>query len=354
MNIILFFEMRQKDFFLILFLLWKEKLDPLSNNLQEEYETIMQYLEKNNFKIFFTAKLVVSTAQANWDNSHEWQKFFEIAKDNTDLIFVESEIIDQEKISEINKLKEDDPRLKLDLQRYSNQMVMFAFSWIKDNVKHELKKTEGPVDIIKKLTEFAEDKKLEVEVGLEDEEEEIPSESEIEKKFVEYMDVGGGHIRDKDEKYERERYIKHFFADEIDFGWNVEGKKRKILRNLEPKFDEMLLKRLTERQETFNKEIPEMVKKYVEYRIENKIDKKISSSGIADALGFDDWSEIRLLHDPIQKAWKKYVNEQKEKIPEYVQQALEWMKENNSTKFPKSQVAIFMDDKGNIFAKTTS
>ena len=125
------------------------------------------------------------------------------------------------------------------------------------------------------------------------------------------MDVGGGHIRDKDEKYERERYIKHFFAVEIDFGWNPEGKKRKIQRNLERKFDEMLLKQLTEKQKTFNEKIPEMVKKYVEYRIENKINKQISNSGIADALEFDNWDQIRSLHDPIQKAWKKYVNEQK-------------------------------------------
>ena len=89
----------------------------------------------------------------------------------------------------------------------------------------------------------------------------------------------------------------------------------------------------------------------MEYRIENKIDKQISNSGIASVLEFDNWNQIRLLYDPIQKAWKKYVNEQKEKIPEYVQQALEWMKENNSTKFLKSQVAIFMDDKGIFLPK---
>ena len=319
----------------------------MANNLQEEYEKIMNYLKSNGFKIFFADKTLNQTSQATWDNNHEWEEFFAIAKDNTDMVFVESEIIDQEKISEMERLKEDDPELKFDLQRYSNQMVMFAFSWIKDNVKHELRKTDGPVDIMKKLSQYAMNKKLQMEAGFDDEDEAIPSEREIERRFVEYMEVGRGYIRDYEDKFQRERYINYFFTSEMDFGYREEGKKRKIKKDLESKFDEMLLKHFTKIQETFNEKIPEMVEKYVEFKIKNKIDRQITGSSISEALELqnEDWNQIKLLQSPIQEAWKKYVDAQKEKIPEYVEQALEWMKENNSTKMLKSEIVVFLDDK---------
>ena len=163
----------------------------MANNLQEEYEEIVKYLKTNDFNIFFASKIAGQTTRAIWDNSHEWKEFFEVAKKENDMIFVESEIIDQEKISAMNKLKEDDPSLKFNVEQYSNRMVMFAFSFFAERVKHELRKTDGPVEIMKKLTQISEKRRMQEEVGLSEdgEDEEIPSEREIERRFVEYMDI---------------------------------------------------------------------------------------------------------------------------------------------------------------------
>lgn len=121
----------------------------MTENIDSFKEEIESYLKNENFNIFVTKKtsLVESLSEIYWDSDQDWKDFFSIAKnDEATTIIEELETFTEDNLDMIEEVLEDIDdssdleNIKDDIQDNLGTVVGVSFSWIKNNVRYVLSK----------------------------------------------------------------------------------------------------------------------------------------------------------------------------------------------------------------------
>ena len=333
-------------------------------NIQEFEQIVESHIESEGSNIFdyTTSNYSEFISEIEWDDVENWQKFFLIAKNEGIITFYkQTQQFSQDEfdtIAENLDLDKDEypdlvENICINLESNLDEIYSINFSWFKNNIRHTITKKvswvmEMEQDLAKlerkkslnKVNEIKDKKnrrKTYEDVQLEREEQRdldvpedlIGKEEEFAKQLLEFW---------QKEKPTQSRYmdwdVKNAFWEPHElFSFNPKH------RLFQSKVDDLTMQ-LHEKNE--KEKIPDLVGLCIEWAVENKITKTTQSEIREFLEDMDENLNLNNVRSILEKTNRQLEVNEKEKIPNFIEQCVEWAVENKMYKPTQTGIKGFL------------
>jgi hypothetical protein len=326
-------------------------------NIQKFQEEIESYIKASKKNIFYCTDSNYSDLipQIIWSNDAPWEDFFAIAEqEGISTFFEEIEKFDLNSFNHIkNNLSEDDnedlvENICMNLEDNLDEIASITFSWFKNNIRYSLtKKSSWLIDVENDIDELKIGKMKTKKIKRQSRED-----WEIERQKLMNSDVPENLICEdendlalqlleaNESQFPNYQYGINYYAEKSFFepkGIVWHNPKHDAFRN---GIIELALKLKDKKQK---EKIPNYVEQCVEWAVENKISKP-TQIALKELLEEDDDYDLSQKNFKIlcEKINFELDKKQKEKIPNYVEQCVEWAVENKMYKPTQTAIKGFL------------
>ncbi len=333
-------------------------------NIQEFEQIVESHIESEGSNIFdyTTANYSEFISEIEWDDVENWQKFFLIAKNEGILTFYkQTQQFSQDEFDTITENLDEDKdeypdlieNICENLESNLDEIYSINFSWFKNNIRHIItRKVSWVIEMEKDLAKLDQKKSLNKVNEIKDKKNRRKTHEDIQDEQEEQreMDIPENLIGEEEKLAQEllEFWQKENPAQSRYIDWSILQAFWELhqLYRFNPKHQlfqnrvKDLAMQLCEKNE--KEKIPDLLEKCIEWGVENKRS-KTTQSEIREFL--EDMGEdlsLNNIKSILEKTNRQLEVKEKEQIPNFIEQCVEWAVENKMFKPTQTGIKGFL------------